>query len=387
MHILIIPSWYPYKENPLMGIFFREQALALSEAGHQVGVISPIQKSMRGLKGYSDLICGGSYWVNDGGVMTLRKESWAIPKFHQLRMSPWLSTGMRLMDEYIATQGRPDIIHAHSMLYAGGLAAKIKQKYHIPYVITEHSSAYAYKQIRNWQLPCIQIASQEASWRLAVSKQFVKLLESLFPISGAWHYLPNMVDTEFFSNAPITDTPISKLRFVFFTAAFLTSNKSFNLLIEAFAKTFLGKDVELWIGGDGEERDRLQMQATQAGIASQIRFLGQLDRNQMRSSMQQCDAFVLPSLYETFGVVLIEALASGKPVIATKCGGPESIVNENNGFLVKPADPDALGEAMQKMVESIDQFDKAWIRADCIARFSRQAVTGELNKIYRQILK
>ena len=102
----------------------------------------------------------------------------------------------------------------------------------------------------------------------------------------------------------------------------------------------------------------------------------------MRTAMHQCDVFVLPSLYETFGVVLIEALAAGKPVIATRCGGPESIVNDENGLLVAPANSDALGRAMRQMVEAIDRFNKDIIRSDCIARFSRQAVIEQLGRVY-----
>ena len=74
MHLLIIPSWYPYANRPLTGIFFREQALALREADYQVGVVAPIQKSIKEISGLSSFRSGGAYWVDDGGVATLREE-------------------------------------------------------------------------------------------------------------------------------------------------------------------------------------------------------------------------------------------------------------------------------------------------------------------------
>ena len=384
MHLLIIPSWYPYANRPLTGIFFREQALALREADYQVGVVAPIQKSIKEISGLSSFRSGGAYWVDDGGVATLREEQWSIPKFRRLNMSRWLACGRRLVEEYIAAKGRPDIVHAHSLLYAGMLAVEIKEIHQIPYVITEHSSGYARGLIHEWQLPYIRTAIREASWHLAVSQELAQLLGSFVAVPGrGWSYLPNMVDTDFFSGGPVEPCTDRKRPFVFFAAAFLTQNKGMHFLIEAFASNFAGAEVELWIGGDGEEKERLEQQTSKAGVNGRIRFLGQLDREQMRSTMQRCDAFVLPSFYETFGVVLIEALATGKPVIATRCGGPESIVNEKNGFLVDPANADALGGAMRQMIETRDRFHKETIRADCIARFSRRAVIGELGNIYR----
>lgn len=387
MHILILPSWYSYSSRPLGGVFFREQALALRDAGYQIGVVAPILKSLKEFSGPREFSRNTRYWINDGGVATLREESWAIPKLHRLNMARWLSSGRRLVNEYFESQGRPDIIHAHSMLYAGSLAAEIKEKHQISYVITEHSSVFARGLINDWQLRHIQKAIHNSSCRVAVSEELARLLGRFTPVPGAtWNYLPNMVDVDFFSAGHDMESTAANTRFVFFFAAFLTQNKGAHVLLEAFARSFADDEVELWIGGDGEERARLEKQATFLGIRNRTRFLGNLTREQMRITMRQCDAFVLPSLHETFGVVLIEALATGKPVIATRCGGPESIVHSKNGFLVAPSDPDALGAAMRQMVKTVDRFDTDAIRSDCIERFSRQAVVRELSKVYRAAL-
>jgi glycosyltransferase involved in cell wall biosynthesis len=84
---------------------------------------------------------------------------------------------------------------------------------------------------------------------------------------------------------------------------------------------------------------------------------------------------------------LIEALSCGKPVIATRCGGPEWIVNEKNGFLVTKGDESYLANAMQKMVKNYHVFCPELIRKDCVGRFSEQAVVARLERIYASVVK
>jgi glycosyltransferase involved in cell wall biosynthesis len=99
--------------------------------------------------------------------------------------------------------------------------------------------------------------------------------------------------------------------------------------------------------------------------------------------MQNCDVFVLSSIVETFGVVLIEVLAVGKPVVATKCGGPEDIVNQDNGILVPTKDVHALAEAMYNIYLNINKYDASLIRNDCISRFGKDSFVEKLRHIYK----
>lgn len=388
MHILILPSWYPYSSRPISGVFFREQALALKNAGYKVGVVAPIQKSVREIIKKPAFSLSHNYWTNDCGVATIRSEHWAIPKCRRMNMYRWLSAGRSLLRDYLSEVGFPDLIHAHSLLYAGALAAEMKKIHGIPFVVTEHSTHYARGMIRGWQLPFIRAGVDHASVRIAVSEALADLLQKFHSdYQDKWVYVPNMVDVNVFcGTAPIASVGGPNKKFVFFSAALLTKKKGLNFLIDAFANNFASDHFELWIGGDGEERSALEAQAGSTSASARIRFLGKLDRAQMASYMAGCDIFVLPSLYETFGVVLIEALASGKPVIATRCGGPESIVTPNNGVLVSPSDPAALGLAMKEMVCNFNDFDSSAIRADCIAEFSNESVAAKLTEIYRHAI-
>lgn len=108
----------------------------------------------------------------------------------------------------------------------------------------------------------------------------------------------------------------------------------------------------------------------------------------MPALFQQCDAFVfvLTSHHETFGVVYAEALACGKPIIATRCGGPESIVTSENGVLVNVGDITAIRDALLKVIRDREQYHPEVIRTDFLARFSRPAVSSQLKQLYESLL-
>lgn len=117
-----------------------------------------------------------------------------------------------------------------------------------------------------------------------------------------------------------------------------------------------------------------------------MKFLGYLTREQVLREMQECDAFILPSLHETFGVVIIEALACGKPVIATSCGGPEEIINNKNGILVPPSDAISLRDAMLNMIQEVNKYDAFQISEDCISHFGEAPVVRHLISVYERVL-
>jgi len=101
--------------------------------------------------------------------------------------------------------------------------------------------------------------------------------------------------------------------------------------------------------------------------------------------MQNSDCFVLASQSESFGTVYIEAIACGKPIIATRCGGPESIVNDGNGILVPVDDYEKLAEAIIKMITESDKYDPVAIRKDFLDRFSKKVVVEKYVKIYKEL--
>ena len=199
--------------------------------------------------------------------------------------------------------------------------------------------------------------------------------------------IPNMFSSDLFSNQ-CNQKNNKSTKFKFIAVCYLTYKKGLDILIKSFAKSFKGnQDVELLIGGQGQEYINLVNLAKEMNIHSQVKFLGDLSREDVVKYIKESDVFVLPSRFETFGVVFIEALALGKPIIASRCGGPEDIVTQENGLLVEVEDIDGLSKAMQHMYNEYEKYNYKEIIKDCNERFSENAVMMQLENYYLEVIK
>ena len=280
--------------------------------------------------------------------------------------------------------GPIDLIHAHVSYPAGYLASLLGKELDIPYLITEHMGPFPFERYKQNGLPTpeIDVAIKNADQVIAVS-------EALSNQMQAYGYkeprvIPNMVDEEAFKPEIIVEKDTS---FRFFTLCSLEKAKGVEDLLYAIAIWKPSKKrVHFLIGGDGEDREEFLQLSEKLGVQDYVTWLGTVKRNEVPGYLNACNAFVMPSHIESFGIVFAEAIACGKPVIATKCGGPEMIVNEINGRLVPVKDPDALAESLKWMVENSDSFDPKTIRADFEKRFSRQAVSKQISELYNSVL-
>ncbi|MNC09876.1 putative teichuronic acid biosynthesis glycosyltransferase TuaC [compost metagenome] len=386
MHILIIPSWYPSKAGDVNGSFFREQALALQNHGCKVGIIYP---QLRSLKNWKSIFVGRRGHINevDEGMPTYRYHgiNW-FPRLPNATAWLWVKQGINIYDHYVDQYGKPDIIHVHSALYGGCLAVEIFEKHKIPFVVTEHSTAYARGMINASQKQISKKVSAKAKHRIAVSLEFAKLLNEFHQQNNfKWQYLPNIVNKKFTNHKEKIKKDSNK--FTFISIALLSEKKAIDNLITAFSKiASKSADITLKIGGDGPERAKLEQLAQDLAVSDRVFFLGSLTRDKVLEEVSNADAFVLASRYETFGVVIIEALALGKPVVATRCGGPESIVGDGDGLLVPVDDIESLSSAMWKLYRNPSDYNSEQIKRSCIERFSEETIAKSLKSIYEKVL-
>lgn len=386
MHVLIIPSWYPETPEDVDGIFFRLQAQALQRSGLKIGVTAPVFRSMRGKPAS---VVNGGYGIRsytEENIPTyVYKSMYFFPRLPYLDRHRWVGAGWKLFKRYVRDHGTPDIIHAHSMNHAGILAQQIHEKTGIPFVLTEHSSTYARKLIRNWQRPAMLQSAQQCSARIAVSKDFCRLLETEY--GGLdWQYIPNSLSPAFIRPVDLANKP-KNADFTFCSVAHLNYNKGFDILLPAFAEALkTHPDLKLKIGGTGLIASQLHNLAAELGLENSVEFLGGLQNDQVLDLMFRSDAFVLASRNETFGVVFIEALSQGLPVAATRCGGPQTIINENNGTLVPVGDVQALAGALVSLYENRGRYDAQTLRADCLNEFGEEAVVRQITAVYKTIL-
>jgi glycosyltransferase involved in cell wall biosynthesis len=220
---------------------------------------------------------------------------------------------------------------------------------------------------------------------IAVSRSLKESILSHFNISSV--VIPNIVDTQVFLRGEVNEKKDGPF-FAFISVGRLIPLKRMDLLIRSFKQAFSDDpSVKLYIYGDGPERSRLGQLIRSSSLENQVFLMGFRSREDIAKKMAECDAFVLASDSETFGVVFIEAMAAGLPVIATYCGGPEDFVDDRYGILVKSGDESALTQAFREMRASHDRFNQIAISEEISARFNAEEIAAQIVDVYNAVTK
>ncbi|MFD0939109.1 glycosyltransferase family 4 protein [Pedobacter boryungensis] len=369
--------------KPLAGTFFQEQAYALKSNGIKVGIVAVNQQSIKKI-GEKLFNKGTVYNIIDNGIPTYIQEirSW-LPNIPYGNALLCKRAFHKMIDSYIEENGTPDLIHAHSAFYGGYAAITYKLK--IRTILTEHNSGFVRGLFnKTWKKALMRKVLENVVAKIAVSNFFSEALFQLFPENGRWITVPNIVDASFFLK-PIERNNSSNITFL--NVGFLTPVKGQKSLLTAFS--IFCKEISnahLLIGGDGPLKDELVNYSKELNIDENVVFLGNLSRDEVRHHMRKADFFVLNSNFETFGVVLIEALAAGLPVLSTRSGGPQDIINDSNGILIENYNQNALVEGLLKLYHHKSFYDKEKIRKDCYDRFSGESIVRLLKDVYNKVL-
>ena len=400
MNVFIIPSWYPSKDQPHTGIFFKEQAEALAYVfpdsdfalstwgSHEHDLLL---ESKDHIRNFSKLLKFSSKKASELKLKTNLREFYS-PAFTWTRklfrgnIDNIVKVNERHFLSFQKEVGKIDIIHAHSAHPAGWVAMELAKKYGIPYIITEHMGPFPFRDflLSTGKLsPYLEKPLHNSNANVAVSPQLKETLNK-------WEiprvsYIPNLTDESFFKVKPESQNQDGT--FTFFTLARLEEGKGISFLLEALKLLSKGySNIRLRVGGDGSQAETYHTLAKNLGIEDKVEWLGLLDRQQSLNEFQNCDAFVLASLHENLPLVLIEALACGKPLIGTYCGGSESIIHEKNGLVVEPGNTEALADAMEDMYLNSRRYDPEEIRSDFMSRYSRPVVCKQIMNLYQEVI-
>jgi glycosyltransferase involved in cell wall biosynthesis len=177
--------------------------------------------------------------------------------------------------------------------------------------------------------------------------------------------------------------------FIFFWAGRLEHVKGIDLLIEA-ARILKEKGQDnffIRLAGKGSLREQLEQLSRESGVSDVLHFLGRISREEMQKEMQMSSCFVLPTRYEAFGAVLIEAMATGLPVIATRSGGPDSIVTPETGMLIDSENPEQLASAMGEIIRRHKDFSAREIREHTLGLYGQTSVMKLYTELFLQTLQ
>lgn len=188
--------------------------------------------------------------------------------------------------------------------------------------------------------------------------------------------LENGVDLEVFRPTPWPEKPSAHQPLQILFVGRLVPFKGVAMLIDAIARTRPHGPVELTLVGAGPEEGALRAQVERHGIGASVRFTGALPAAQVAAQMAACHVFCLPSVRESGGAVLLEAMASGRPVLALDHGGPAEIVDDTVGRLLAPLGHDAVVKQLTQAFVEIMNHPEDWRRRGLAGRARVEAQFG-----------
>jgi len=308
--------------------------------------------------------------------------------WHRRRPFPGTTTplhcwsALQAAERLVRLVGRPDVIHAH--VYEAGMPAMtLARRLCAPMIVTEHSSDLSRRQVSALQLLKARRVFESSDAVVPVSDHLRQSIES-FATQAILKTIPNTVDPTQFFPASRSERPGDPVRLLFVGS--LIPVKGLAHLLNALSS--LGDARPRWsldVVGDGELRTQYEQQAIQLGLGDRTTFRGRQSKHQVAEFMRGSDLLILPSLFETAGCVLIEAMSCGLPIVASRVGGVPQIVHKTVGRLCAPGDPEQLARTVASTIRDIESFDQDAIlkRAH---RYQLTVVGSELDLLYRGVV-
>lgn len=376
--VLFVTRGFPSEKDVMSGNYEAVQAKALVAKGLDVSVINVLERPRQ-------------YLFKDNEITHRADDS---VDFYQGKCIVFRKRGIRRINNFlrrrayrqvfkavVKEKGMPDIIHAHIVSLAS-FSVFLKDEYHLPFVITEHWTQTNVSDIPKW-LKRMSFAYHRADKVICVSQALADSLKRNFNVNSI--VINNMVGDQFFKTSKVQRND-NTFRFVACGAFRANRNKGFDILVDAFDKAHFPENVSLTIVGDGPDRPFIESRIADYCLSDQIHLVGVRTPEEVNDLLCHSDCFVLSSRLETFAIVVIEAMAKGLPVIATRSGGPETFLRPEHGILVQKENVDELSHAMQYMIEHHSEYDSKDIRKFCHDHFSQGIIADQIIGVYNQVL-
>lgn len=378
MNVLIIPTWYPNGKDQLMGIYHKEYCEALAKNKNiKVNMLFIERERLNNPIKY--LFMKKDYIIEENGYRTYVKRMLNVGSISfKLQLKRYVKTLEKAFEKYLKENPKPDILHAEVTIPAGYATCILGKKYNIPVVVTEHATYY--KRFFNEKNKKYSEFVLKNAYFTSVSKY---MLEDLPDYVTKKKVIPNLVDTEIFKldRKKIKGLRIAKV------CAFRNGKKVEDLLaaLRIVIDKYKIDDVLLTIVGDGYLKSFYQKRCHELDLDKYVNFVGRKTKEEIAQILNENNVFVITSTNETFCIPGIEALASGMPVVSTKCFGPEEYIDESCGKLVEIGDIDAIAASIVEVYQNIEQYDINHLR-NIADRYSAKSVTATALEIYQELI-
>lgn len=380
--VLVIPAWFNH-QNKQDGIFIHQFCESLQKNGHLVSLLYLQIFSIKQFWKYFKPIRFS--YSNNFNVIILKKIVYPLPKILKSSVSFFKKSLVRKAILVIEKE-KFDIIHIQSVCnnITPFLAYEISKKLKIPFVVSEHYSSfkeagnaifYPYMDVNE-----VKKIVQNANIRIGVSDYACMKFEDFFECK--FLTFPNIVNEAFFKKANLQNLKDNK-NFHFLIIAALEKHKGQSILLKAFKKAFSHEpNIYLNIIGKGSDEAQLKNEVCELNLLERVKFIGSLSHEEIINEIDRSNIIVSSSLYETFGLTIVEGFLRGNPVLSTRSGGPNELINETNGLLCNVNDLEDLTKTLKKIFEIYRHFDFTKIQEDAIKKFSPDTLISNLVELY-----
>ncbi len=387
--VLWLASWYPNESDPFSGDFIKRQAEAVS-------IYQPLNVLWAGKYAPSHFSEKTEHLIRESGETKLREYIMYYPGsgkgssiFSKIQsLFRYFKKNKEIIQHLHKKNELPEIVHVQVAMKAGLIALYLKWKYKIPYVLTEHWSGY-YAIARD------SLFKKSFLTRF-LTRMIIKRADILLPVSDnlgrqinkfwvkvPYQKIPNVVNTALFY--PADKKTSNRFRFIHISSLLYPKNPEG--IIRAFIHMlYLRFDVELVLVGPLNPSVN-KLLTDEVMSTERIRTTGEISYEQVGTELRNADALVMFSFYENMPCVILEALCTGVPVIATDVGGIREVINPENGILVEPGKEVLLFEAMKEMIANYDSYERDDNSRYAIEQFSYQSIGKKILQVYDDILK
>lgn len=379
LKVLFITNWYPTREEPAKAIWVREHAKAV-RLYDDVVVLHCVGPDPN-LRGVWRVEPENDEGLREG-ISTYRM--WYRPSpIPRMSYLVYIWSIIRAFAD-LASQGfRPSVIHVH-IYDAGGPAVLIGRRNGIPVVVSEQFTSFGRRLLGPLDIFKAWLAFRWADRVLPVGRSLQKAIER-YGIHARFQVVPNVVDPSLFYPRISIGKPLGPKQILF--VGQLVPVKGVQYLLQSlFHLRQKRDDWRLDIVGDGNARTEYECLAAQLKLSDKVTFQGLKTKPEVAEFMRRADLLVVPSLAETFSVPAAEALATGLPVLSTRCGGPEEFITSAVGLLVDPGDARALLTGLDDMLDNLQRYSGTQISQYAVERFSPEVVGAKLHAVYQSLL-
>ena len=385
MRVLVTSRLYPASSLPGRGTFVHEQVRFLSRHC-RVEVVSPTPLSLP--------VPGFGRWTAYGRVGRFEIRDGIEVRFPRYLSLPRRVLFSRAWRFYLAALRRavrtpPDLVHAH-LAYPDGMAAvEYGRRVGCPVVISVHG--HDVREIpranRRWRALVAQALGRAAAVVVS-SRDIRERVRALGVEEERMHDIPQGVDCGLFKIG--TRRPGNEGSWRVLYVGRYDPRKGVDVLLEAMRRLRRHRsDVRLRLVGGSPvsgTAEGYHRKAAALGLTDCVDFVDEQPHEAIPRFMAEADLFVLPSFYDSFGLVLAEAMACGLPVVSTRCGGPEELVDEPSGKLVPTGDSEALASGILEVIDRYGCYEREAIRERAKASWDLQRVAERIHSLYEEVI-